>query len=484
MHPVLEGLKPASFFYWFDKISAIPRGSGSEQGIRAYLVSYAEEHGYEHETDTAGNLLMRVPATPGYENEPMLLLQAHMDMVWAKAPGSTHDFTRDAIDFRIEGRYLYGKDTNLGTDNGKGMAFMLAVADGTEFSHPALELLFTVQEEVGLVGIRNFDMSRLRSKRMINTDCGYSHGVCISSVGKRTYSVEETMPISPTEGLALLCLSVKGGRGGHSGLDAHRNRADAAGVLAELLCPAFQETPFHLVSFTLPSASIHSEGSAVIAVNPTLVPSLQERFKAAFLVMKEARYKRDDPGIVFTVEPVSGSANAADIENTRRVLLFADLMPSAALRHDAEDLSFIISSASLMQLSFSEGRFSANVSVRSAIDNECDSFARRCRETIALLGFTPVPGNWYGGWPAKADSVLLRRIEAAHETLFGRPIEKQHIHGGIEASMVMEGCPWMDIIGISPTSKGSHTTDEHLYLDEVEDFWELMKATLAMKDTD
>ena len=180
---VLKGYAPESFFRWFEALCAIPHGSRNEKEITDFLEKFAKDRDYSFYRDEMHNLLVRVPASAGYEDQPPLLLQAHTDMVCVCDEGVEIDFRTQPITLEIQGDYLKGKGTTLGADDLTGVAFMLAVAEGTEIPHPPLELLFTAQEEVGLMGIRAFDKSQITAKRMINLDSGYSHVMCVCSAG-------------------------------------------------------------------------------------------------------------------------------------------------------------------------------------------------------------------------------------------------------------------------------------------------------------
>ena len=188
----LENLKPKGFFKWFEEITQIPRGSGHEEKLSAFLINFALERGLSYIKDGLGNILIRVPATAGYEKEPSILLQGHMDMVWAKDRTATIDLKKDPLELCVSGNCLKAKGTTLGADDGAAIATMLAIADDDNIAHPQLEFLCTVQEELGLIGIRNADLSPIKSRRMINLDSGSSHEICVSSVGAKLVSFVKT----------------------------------------------------------------------------------------------------------------------------------------------------------------------------------------------------------------------------------------------------------------------------------------------------
>ena len=479
---VLSAYRPQAFFSWFEKISAIPRGSGKEQAIGEFLLRFARDRGFFAAGDAIGNIFMRVPASPGYEAEPVILLQAHLDMVWAKDPAVEFDFAAEPIRFRIQNGCLYGAGTSLGADNGVGIAFILAVADDTSLQHPGLECLFTVQEEVGLVGIRNFDLSQITARRMVNTDCGFSHGMCVSSAGKEDYIVRRVFDRRPVQGWAALELLVENGLGGHGGLMIHKGRACAVNVAGELLHLLKRDMPVRLVSFDAPGGAIHPRSRCVLAV-----PAGAEARAAAQLLAGweklSGRYARSDPGVTVSVA-AARAESALSAEDSGKLIDLLYLIPTAALRHDGENTDFIVTSNGIGETCLAEDGFTMRGRVRSALNCERDSVLEKLITVADLLGFAVEKAGGYDSWPPRSDSVLQRKLREAHRSLFGAEIEEEHIHGGIEVSCVMERYPDMDAVGISPTAEGCHTPDEHLYLDAVQPFWDLMVRFLAMKDAD
>lgn len=218
MHYTLENLKPRGFFKWFEEITRIPHGSGHEEKIAAFLENFAKERSLQCIRDEMNNILIRLPASAGYENEPSILLQGHMDMVWAKDSTATIDLEKDPLELCVNGNCLKAKGTTLGADDGVAIATMLAIADDHTIAHPELEFLCTVDEETGLIGIRNADLSVIKSRRMINLDAGNSHQICVSAVGAKLFAFEKNFCESAQAGLKQLRLNLFGGLGGHAGI--------------------------------------------------------------------------------------------------------------------------------------------------------------------------------------------------------------------------------------------------------------------------
>ena len=472
--------RPRAFFSWFEQITRIPRGSGQEERIGQFILDYAERRGLSAQRDEIGNVFVRVPAFPGYETEPTLLIQSHLDMVWNKDPDVEFDFSTQAIQLQIKDGAVCGRGTTLGADNGIGIAFMMALMEDPEIVHPPLELLFTVQEEVGLVGIQNFDLSKVTARRMINTDCGYSHGMCVSSVGTVKYRVSGTFSQEKLNSWSVLCLRVKNGRGGHGGLDIHRGRICAVNLSGELLHRLKKEIPLRLVKIQALGAAIHGWSDVTFAVPADRATQAQQIIMEHWEGCRE-RYLTADPETIVEVCRGTGEAAVSEDDSARMVdMMF--LLPTAALRHDGADTSFVLTSHAIAATSLEDGIFSLDASVRSVFNSERDREYERISVVVAAMGFDLTRKGGYNSWPTRLDSVVQQKMRMAHRALFGREIEVEHIHGGIEVSYVMQVYPDMDVLGISPTAKGCHTPQERLFIDEVQPYWDLMMEFLRMKD--
>jgi len=473
LYPCLQGLEPADFFRWFGEICRIPHGSHQEQQLIAWLQDFAAKRNLPCRVDEAGNLLMQLAPSDGYADQPPVLLQAHMDMIWEKDPGVEFDFAAQPIELQVQGDKLTSKGTTLGADNAVGMATMLALADGN-YPHPPLELLFTTAEEVGMVGIRNFDTTQLRARRMINMDCGDSHVLCVSSAGKAAGNIRHSFPLSPVpQSFSGLKLEISGGLGGHGGLCANMGRCCAANAMGDLLAVL---EDFRLCSLS-GSKAIMKSASAAIAAPAGAEAVLKARFETIARV-----YAQTDPDIRLTVTgcPLPESApNAAD---SRRMVQALQLLRAGQWRADGNDPRHIVTLGILYHVQLSGGDFSMDYVVRSTTGADQQLQFERCAATVSLLGMELVLEDSYSGWPERAASPFRDKFLNMHKVLFGTDMEIERCPGGIETGIVVDQLPDMDAIGIAPTARGAHTTTEHLLLEEVAPYWQLLTAVLAQKD--
>ena len=481
MGDVLKGLKPEGFFKWFEEITRIPHVMEHEEKISLFLENFAKERGLTCVRDAMGNILIRVPATEGYENEPPILLQGHMDMVGARDDTATVDPLTDPLELCLEGNRLKAKGTTLGADDGCAVAAMLAIADDPTIPHPELEFLCTVQEEVGLVGIRNFDMGLIRSRRMINLDAGNSHEICLSAAGGRIVGFEKQYACCSAKETALLHLKIQGGLGGHAGILAHKNRACCINAMGELLFLLNQEMPVALAEITADGPAIHGSCEAYIKVPAEDAPRAASQLEAQFRVIKE-RYSETDPGLEFAACEQDGDKAALSPEDSADIIRAMFLLPTGVRKSDAEDLNIIITSVTFSSVSLVDGCFKGKYVVRSVEDSVGLLWHRRMEELVHMLGFASTLEHEYPAWPRGGSCVMQSRFAQEHKRLFGSEIRRLHEHASIEVNVILRSIPDMDAVAIQPTATDFHTPAETLYVDEVQPFWDLLLAVLARKD--
>lgn len=466
----LKGLQPADFFHWFGEVSRIPRGSGGEQQMVEFLRQFAADRSLPCSVDEALNVLIRVPASQGYETQPSFLFQAHMDMIWKKDPGVEFDFETQPIPLQVEDDRLTANGTTLGADNAVGLATMLAIADG-DYPHPELELLFTSREEVGMLGARAFDYSVIRSRQMLNMDCGDSHVLCVTSAGSTVCHVSGTFPMEPvTEGKCLHLRPV-GGRGGHSGLCANMGRGCAANLLGDLLL----QLPVRYCSFRGQGAILKECEAVVILPEEISVHALQDRFDRLASI-----YADTDPDWRLEVKPAVADS-ALSVADSEKLSLALSTLRTGQFRADGNDQRLILTSGHIGSFSLVFGDFALDFAVRSALDADADSLIARYTATLRHLGITMEVLDRKTGWREDRDSQLRQRFQTLHKRLFGAEMELERVHGGIETGVIKGAIPDMDAVGLAPTARGAHTTGEYLLLKEVQPYWDLITAFLKEK---
>lgn len=486
-YDVLKGLEPAEFFYWFGEITAIPRESGNEAGMIEFLKDFAQKRGFACDVDEAGNVFMNIPATEGYEDQPAVLFQAHMDVVAAVDDGVEFNYDTDPIQMKRIGDEIYACGTTLGADNGVGIATMLALADGRfgePIPHPPLELLFTVEEEIGLIGSRKFDCSKIKARRMINMDCGDSHLLCTSTAGKIAGKIEKQYEMKkPAEDSTLLEIRLHGGLGGHSGMMINRNRACAINNMGELIVSIFEAgLSAELCTFESIGKSICKESKAVIAVAETdaeaVKDALEERFRLIKLI-----YNPYDPDLMMDIKNTEGADAVLPAEDTEKIGRIMSLIRTGQHRNDTINYATVISSGTVHKAYFTnDGQFMLDYSTRSSSDADQELMFEKYVFMAKLLGMELKEYDRYSGWPERQDSTFIPKFANAYRELFDKEMCVQKTHGCVEAGVIVGAIPDMDAAGYAPTATGAHTTREHLFINEVMPYWEVMKKVMGTKE--
>lgn len=471
---VTEGREPKAFFEFFEQISAIPRMSHHEEAIADYLVEFAKSRGLEHYRDSYQNVLIRKPATKGYEDRPSLLLQGHTDMVCEKNGGVEHDFFKDPLKLYVDGDYLRAKDTTLGADDGIAVSTMLAALDGAFEAHPALECLFTATEEVGLIGAIHFDYSLIRSKRMINLDSNVLGEIVAGCAGGIRSDL--TLPVNPIpfEGHAVR-IAVSGLAGGHSGENIHEGRANANKLMGRLLADAVKACGASLVSVNggTKDNAIPRECEAVIAVSDAdaaiaVLTDTAEHIAQELVAL--------DRGFTVSCEETGAEAFMLDRRDTDRVVgcLYGLAVGVFAMNRDIEGLVEYSRNLGIVRTNFEEICFS--LSSRSSMESRLDASVAELDAWMRMIGGSARHHSRYPGWQYAAKSPLRDAYAKAYRETTGKDVSVNVIHAGLECGIVYANVPGIDIISISPDLFNLHAPDEALYLPSVAVFWQTLVA--------
>lgn len=471
MGGILSGREPQSVLAHFEDICSIPHGFNCEAALGAHIAALAESLGYAALTDEAGNVFVTVPASMGFENAPPLLVQGHLDMV------SVGLMPTEPVRLVVDGDVLRADNTTLGSDNGIGVAIMLALMTDGEVSHPKLELLFTTGEETGLTGVKAFDMSRITARRMINMDCGDPDLMVTGGAGIARYALKRRAERSPFFG-KVLNIEITGLLGGHSGIDIDQNRASAGDLAGRLLFALAERVPVRLVSMSVDSAGGIPD-SARLAL---ALPSENARAALDIFADEYAAFKSEtrdtDGGFRMTASESAAECFAASVEDTRAIADMLLLAPYGVIRRSEREPFKPRCSAMLHTASYTDGSFSGELSVRANLDAYADACLKRLRAASRLTGFELTVQSSAPAWPENADSELRRVCGEAFSELYGRQMRETVIHGLVEVGVIRRAIPEMDCIGFAPLARGAHTREERLYLDALPAFWEHFKAVL------
>ncbi|MGI6166812.1 MAG: aminoacyl-histidine dipeptidase [Eubacteriales bacterium] len=470
-----DGYKPEALFRFFEEISAIPRGSKNEAKIADYLEKFAGERGLFCYRDKLHNVLIKAPATAGYEKEPAVLLQGHTDMVCEKNSGTRHDFLYDPLELYIEGDWLRARGTTLGADNGVAVALMLALLDGGE-EHPAIECLFTVQEEIGLIGAGGFDYSLISARRMINLDSeGEGQAVVGCAGGCRTDIRLPYEPV-PATGEAVV-LKLGGLAGGHSGMDIGRGRTNAIKLMGRLLLALRREVDYNIISIDggLAENAIPRECEAVLAAaDASAVEDVATRFASEI----PAELSREDSGFSLACSRRELPEFMMSAADTKKVAAMLASFSNGVIEMSRNIPGLVEYSRNLGIVRTHADKVCFAISMRSSLEARIDVSCDYLSAFAGLCGAEAEHHSRYPGWKFDAVSPLRDKYIEVCRRVLGREPQILTIHAGLECGIIKAAVPDMDIISIGPTIKNIHTPDEALNLPSYERFWQIVTGIL------
>jgi len=461
---------------YFIELSKIPRGSKKEAAAAKWVADQGRALGLETIQDEVGNVVIRKPATPGFEKKPGYVLQAHVDMVCEKNEGTAHDFEKDPIKLEMRGDHLYAKGTTLGADNGIGVAAGLAVLASKGIKHPQVELLVTIDEETGLTGANMFKGGILTGKYFLNLDSEEEGFLTIGCAGGiDTEAKKKVAFVAPAAGSKGFCLKVSGLKGGHSGIDINAGRGNAIRILARTLYALQAGSKIGVASLKGGNKrnAIAREANAVLAVADEAAAK-----KIVGTVEAEVRQSLGaaDPGLKIELEPaalpaqVIADGDAKCIVNT----LFTMLHGVVVMSPDIPGL--VQTSTNLGVLDTKDDVVSFYMLHRSSIDVSKMAVVDRVTAHCALAGFEATHIGGYPGWKPEPDSDLVKLVCAVHSKVFGSDMKVVAIHAGLECGIIGEKYPGMQMVSIGPDMWDVHTPDEHLSVPSVAKFWKFLLA--------
>ncbi len=473
-------LEPKSLWSHFDRILTIPRPSKNETRMRDHIIELARARGLDYTLDDTGNLVVRKPGTAGHEKAPTTIIQAHLDMVQEKNSDVDFDFAKDAIKPQRDGEYLKAMGTTLGSDNGIGVASMLAVMEATDLTHGPLELLFTVDEETGLTGAGGLGDGLLRGRQLINVDSEEEGVLTIGCAGGADSHLELDLTEAPAAGGSkALALRLAGLKGGHSGIDIHLQRGNAIKLLCRALFAASLETPLRVAELAGGNAhnAIPREASAVIVTDGAAPDGLRASLERELAAIGD-EYRPAEPGLKPAIEPATAPADAWDADTSRRVLQLVNGLPHGVVTMSYDIAGLVETSTNLAVVAERDGNLDILLSTRSSVASALRALRQRIRATASLAGADVEEGDGYPGWKPDVSSKMLEVVKLAHRDVIGKDPEVGAVHAGLECGIIGEKYPGMDMISFGPQIEFPHSPDERVKIDTVGTFYKLLTTTL------
>lgn len=487
----IQDLEPKVVFNNFYQLTRIPRPSKHEAKVIEYLLEWGKAHNVETVKDETGNIIMRIPATPGYENRKGVILQGHMDMVPQKNADTVHDFEKDPIETWIDGEWLRAKGTTLGADNGLGVAMALAVLESPQLKHGPVEVLVTYDEETGMTGARALKAGMLNGDILINLDSeteGELYVGCAGGLDATASAKYERKPY-PETGYECYELAVKGCQGGHSGMDIILCRANANKVAARVLLPLLEEAGAKLVDLeggTLRNA-IPREAFATVYI-PSDKVAQAEAIVAK--VAKEAKTEHavTDPGMEFIFKPYEckegeccehGEECMYVEEQTALRFVRAILAcPDGVDRMSDQMPGLVETSNNMAMVKIEGGEFYVKSLLRSSVDSGKEYLATKLASVFKLAGADVEFTGGYSGWAPNSASPILHTMKSVYNKLYGKEPQVMAIHAGLECGILGGTYPNWDMVSFGPTLLSPHSPDERAYIPSVQKAWDFLQAVL------
>ena len=480
----LTGLEPASVFHYFEEICGIPHTSHHEKALSDYCVQFAKAHGLACRQDEMGNLLIKAPATPGYEKEPGLILQGHLDMVGVKTADCSLDLEKDAIHPVVDGGYVCAEGTTLGGDDGIAVAYALAVLDAKDIPHPALEVVLTVCEEVGLLGASAMDFSDLEGRMLVNIDSEEEGVLTAGCAGGRR--VECHLPIArvPVTGTAVKA-DVIGLVGGHSGTEIHKGRANAIALLGRWLT-LLTENGVDYAALTLSGGAkenVIPKESSITLVLPAGITEGVHTAAAQFAAQVQAEYGMADPAIRLQLtEQGCGAFSALDADSTQRLRKALLLMPWGVQAMSMDVPGLVETSLNLGVAEMDEQEAILRFSIRSSVPSAKELLSCKVQTLTELLGGSVRFHGDYPAWTYARESALRDRCVAVYEAQYGKKPQIAALHAGLECGILSGKIEGLDCISFGPNLLHVHTPNERADIASVARVWEYLKAILSYKE--
>ncbi len=475
----IKNLAPELVWNIFDQITKVPRPSKKEEKIRQWLVDFAKQHNIECHLDATGNVLMRKPATPGYEDHQTIVMQGHIDMVCEKNSGVDHDFENDPIETIIEGDWVKANGTTLGADNGVGVALSLACLIDDSFQHGPLEALFTYDEETGMTGANAIEEGFMTGKVLINLDSETEGQIFIGCAGGMdTVGLFHYTPAPAPKDLYYAKVKVSGLLGGHSGGDIHLQHANANKILARFLTTQPDAVLAAIHGGNLRNA-IAREAEAVIGIpyssKDNVVAELNQ-----FAAIIEGEVGDIEKGMKLTIETVDTPETVIEKEVADRLIKALIVCPHGVQGMSRSMPGLVETSTNMASVKMIEpGVIKIETSQRSSVESEKRAIAQAVATTFSLAGAEVKQGSGYPGWKPNTNSPIMKVCADTYRDLYGKEPEIMAIHAGLETGLFLTKYPYLDMVSIGPTMEGVHSPDERLYIPSVGTFYAYLKEVLS-----
>jgi dipeptidase D len=476
----VRNLEPKALWNHFADLNAVPRPSKKEERIIQFMVDFGNSLGLETKTDKIGNVIIKKAATSGMEDRETLIMQSHIDMVHQKNAETVFDFDSQGIEMFVDGDWVKANGTTLGADNGIGVAAIMALLSSDSIPHPAIEAMFTIDEETGMTGAKELDGSNFSGKILLNLDTEDDDELSIGCAGgidtntSYSYSSEHL-----NTGFVCHTISIKGLLGGHSGMDIHRGRGNANKLLNRFIHHLRSLTALQLVSFDGGSLrnAIPREANAVIAIEKDKSNWLKEE-ATNFLTLLKNEFSSIEPLFNLEISSAAPSETAVSQKDTDKIINAIYSVHNGVFRMSPGIEGLVEASSSLARIIISEGEFITQSLQRSSVESSKGDVANTIRAAFEAIGCTVVQSGDYPGWAPDPNSSIVSLMAELYREMFNEEPQIKACHAGLECGILGKHLPGVEMISFGPNIRGAHSPDEKVQISSVQKFWKYLLTTI------
>lgn len=479
MNEQVRELSPKVLWNHFADLNAVPRPSKKEERVIAFMKAFGEGLGLPTKVDAAGNVLISKPATRGMENRETIVMQSHLDMVHQKNGDTVFDFDKQGIEMYVDGDWVRAKGTTLGADNGIGVASIMTLLSSTDIEHPAIEALFTIDEETGMTGALELKGGFLTGNILLNLDTEADNELTIGCAGGVDVTATGTYATVAPDGGEAFTLSVKGLTGGHSGGDIHLGRGNANKLMNRILLRLTKECSIQVASIDGGSLrnAIPRESVSVIVMSAANTVKVQDLVGRLAEILKD-EYKTTDPNLTVNLASAAMPERVMDSAFQQQLLRAVYACPNGIYRMSPEIAGLVQSSNNVARILVKDGSYSLQCLTRGSVDTEKTDLADAITSTFELMGASVAQTNSYPGWQPLPGSPIVKIMSGLYEEMFHEHAHVNAVHAGLECGILGTNYPNMQMISFGPYITGAHSPDERVQVSSVQKYWKYLLETL------
>ncbi len=480
MEKDIRNLEPTRLWNYFADLNAVPRASKKEQQVIQFIMDFGNRLQLPVHQDETGNVIIRKPATAGMEQKKAVVLQSHLDMVHQKNNDTDFNFDTEGIRMFIDGDWVKANGTTLGADNGIGVAAIMSLLAANDIPHPAIEALFTIDEETGMTGALGLQGGLLHAGILLNLDTeddreltiGCAGGIDITASGK--YEEESSKP-----GVSAYLISVKGLTGGHSGMDIHKGRGNSNKLMNRVLATLAENTGarIHAIDGGGLRNAIPRESVSIVSVEHSRIDMLFKTITELDTIFRE-EYWVTDPQVKLAAEPVATPETVFPISFQQRLLKAVYACPNGIYRMSPDIAGLVQTSNNIARILVQQGAYSILCLTRSSVNSEKMDLASSIRSSFELMDATVTYGGSYPGWTPKPDASIVTLMREIYKELYRDEPLVNACHAGLECGIIGRNYPGMEMISFGPNIHGAHSPDEKVQISSVQKFWTFLLTTL------